>query len=169
MLDILKEYKFACSQWPGCVWFYWICIYFWRLVLVMSLSLWVVMACTLLHCPVSWWLDMDSKNCWTDVGSFLPMMKIQTLVLFLSGNAWFNGLLFSDWVMYDILWCSQYCAIITMGVTLGGKLTVPSNISYLIKGWSDRSVFNVGRVEICMPNIRSDPGDHPLPNLLLYS
>ena len=68
-----------------------------------------------------------------------------------------------------MLWCSQYCVTILMGVPLGGKLTLPSNISSLIKGLSEGSIFNAGRVDIFVPSIRSEPGDHPLQNLLLYS
>ena len=54
-----------------------------------------------------------------------------------------------------------------MGVTLGGKLTLTSNISYFIKGWSERSTINVIRVIIFVPDISSESGDHILPNLLL--
>ena len=40
--------------------------------------------------PVSFYCElltyMASKTFWTDVGSFLPMMRIQTVLLFLSGN-----------------------------------------------------------------------------------
>ena len=32
----------------------------------------------------------------TDVGSFLTILRVQTFVLFLAGNALFHGLLFSD-------------------------------------------------------------------------
>ena len=47
---------------------------------------------------------------------------------------------------------------------LGEKLRLTSNISSLIKGWFERSIFNVGRVEIFVPSISSEPGDDPLPN-----
>ena len=50
-----------------------------------------------------------------------------------------------------------------------GKLTLTSNISSLVKGRSERSIFNVGRVEVFVPSISSEPGNHPLPNLLLCS
>ena len=63
-------------------------IFYWILVLMMSLYLRAVMTFNLLHFPVSFWPDMASKTFWTDVGSFLPMLRIQTVVLFLSGNAW---------------------------------------------------------------------------------
>ena len=56
-----------------------------------------------------------------------------------------------------------------MGVPLGVKLTLPSNISSLIKVLSERSIFNVGRMEIFLPIISSEPGDQPLTNLLLCS
>ena len=103
-------------------------LFSWRLVLIMYLYLRAVMKCTRLHFPVIFWLEMASKTCWTVVGSFLPLLKIQKCVLFLSGNAWFHGLLFYDWEMYDMLWCSHYCVTIPMLVPLGGKLTFNSNI-----------------------------------------
>ena len=40
-------------------------------------------------------------------------------------------------------------------VPLDGKFTVTSNISYLTKGLSERSIFNVVRVEIFVPVINS--------------
>ena len=110
-------------------------MFFWRLVMIMSLSLWSVITCTLLHFPVSSWLDMASKTCWTVFGSFMLILRIQKLVLFLSGNEWLHGLLFSDWDMYNMLWCSHYCVQIPMGLPLRGKLKFTSNISSLIKGY----------------------------------
>ena len=56
-----------------------------------------------------------------------------------------------------------------MGVTLGCKLILTSNISYLMKGWSERSIFNVVRAELFLTSVSSEPGDYPLPNLLLCS
>ena len=56
-----------------------------------------------------------------------------------------------------------------MGVPLSGKWTLPSNISSLIKGLSKRSIFNAVRIEIFVPSITSEPGDHPLTNLLFFS
>ena len=56
-----------------------------------------------------------------------------------------------------------------MGVTLGGKLTLTSNISYLMKGLYDKSFLNVERVELFVPSMSSKSGYHPLTNLLLYS
>ena len=114
--------------------------------LKMSLSLRAVMTWTLLHFPVSCWIDMASKKCWTVFGYFLPMIRIQTLFLFLSGNAWFHGLLFFDWEIYYMFWCSQYFATMPIGVPLGGKFTLTSNIPYLMEGWSERSIFNVVKV-----------------------
>ena len=35
--------------------------------------------------------------------------------------------------------------------------------------WYERSIFNFGRVEVFVPIIISEPGDLPLPNLLLCS
>ena len=54
--------------------------------MIMSLSLRAVITCILFHFPVNFWIDMASKNCWTVVGSFLLIMRIQTLVLFLTVN-----------------------------------------------------------------------------------
>ena len=135
----------------------------------MSLSLRSVVKFTLLHFPVSCWLEMGYITWWTVVGSFLTILSIQTFILFLAGNTWFHGLLFFDWEIYYMLWCSQYCDKIQMGVPLGEKLTLTSNISYLMKVWSERSVFNVGRVEVFVPSVISEPGDHPLLILLLRS
>ena len=109
-------------------------LFYWRLVLIMYLSLRAVMTRTLLHFPVSFLLEMDYKTCWTVVGYFLPMPRIQKMVLFLDGNKWLHGLLFAYWLIYDILWCSKYCVKMPMGILLGRKLILTSNISSLIKG-----------------------------------
>ena len=64
------------------------------------------------------------------------------------------------------------CSVVwdqSIGVPLGGILTMTSNISYLVKGWSNRSISNVGRVEIFVPVIGSEAGNHPLPIFLLCS
>ena len=154
----------------ACMYIIWFILYlfYWRLVLMMSLSLRSGMIFILFQFPVSWWLDMAYKTCLTVVGSFLPILRIQTLVLILAGLLY--GILFSDWeIYYDMLWCSQYCVTISMGVPLGGKLKLTSNISHLIKGWSERSIFNLGRVEISVPSISSEPGDQNFPYLLLCS
>ena len=50
-----------------------------------------------------------------------------------------------------------------MVVPLGGKFTVASNISYLMKGWYEISMCSVGRAEIFFPLINADPGDYNLP------
>ena len=65
-----------------------------------------------------------------------------------------------------MLWCSQYCVTIPMGVLLGENFTLTSNISYLIKGISERSIFNVGRVEIFVLSVSSEPGYHTMQNLM---
>ena len=75
----------------------------WRLVMMMSLSMWSVMTCNLLHFPYSCWLEMSSITWRSDVVSFLPMIRIQTFVLFLARNSLFHGLLFSYSYMYDML------------------------------------------------------------------
>ena len=91
-------------------------LFYIRFFLVVILSLRSVITFTLLHFPVSCWLDMASKTCWTVVGYFLIMMRIQTFVLFITVNALFDGMLFFDWDMYDMLWCSYYC-VTFMGST----------------------------------------------------
>ena len=58
----------------------------WILVLMMYLALQELMTCTLLHFTVICWIDMDYKTCWNDVDSFLTMLMIQKLVLFLAGH-----------------------------------------------------------------------------------
>ena len=65
-----------------------------RLVLIISLFLRAVITCTLLHFPVICWLDMASKTCWTVDGYFLPIIRIQPLVLFPASNLLFHGLFF---------------------------------------------------------------------------
>ena len=54
-----------------------------------------------------------------------------------------------------------------MVVPLGGNFSVVSNISFLMKGWSERSIFCVGREEIFLQSINLDTGENPLTNLLL--
>ena len=136
-------------------------IFDWILVLTMFLSLRTVMTWTFLHFYVSCWLGMYYKPCWTVIGYFMIMLKIQTLFLFLYGKALFNGILFFDWEIYDMLWCSQYCATMPIWVPLGGKSTLTSNISFLMKGLCDRSIYNVKRVEIFLPSMSSETGNHP--------
>ena len=96
-------------------------LFSWRFVLIMPLSLQAVITRTLLYFPVGCWIEMDYKTCYDDVGYFLPMLGIQKNFLFLSGSEWFHGLLFSYWWIYYMLWCSHYCVIMPMGVSLGGN------------------------------------------------
>ena len=119
-------------------------LFSWGLVLMMSLSLKVDITCTLLHFPLICLLDISSKTCCSDVGSFMQILRIQTFFLFLSRSTWFHGLLFSDWEIYDMLWCSHYYVVIQMVVPLGGKLTLTSNVLSLIKGLSGRSILMLG-------------------------
>ena len=105
------------------------------LVLKMFLSLRSVMTCNLLYFTVSCLFELDSKVCCNGIGYFLKILRIQELVLFLSGNIWFHMILFVDWEIYDMLWCSQYFATMSTGVLIGGKLILTSNISSLMKGW----------------------------------
>ena len=113
-------------------------LFYWILVLMMSLYIRVVITCTLFYFNVSFWPEMAFKFFLTDVGSFLPILKIHPLVLFLAINPLFHWLLFSDWEMYDMFWCSNYFVTMTKVVHIGVKLTLASNISYLIKGWFEK-------------------------------
>ena len=56
-----------------------------------------------------------------------------------------------------------------IGVPIGVKVTVTSNISYLMNYLSDGSIFNDVRVETYVPVMISTAGDHPFPNLFLCS
>ena len=67
------------------------------LVLTMSLYLRAAMTFTLLHLPTSCWPDMASNKCRNVVDSFLPMLRIQTLVPFIADNSWFHELFFVYW------------------------------------------------------------------------
>ena len=132
---------------------YWMCviwlnmdIFSWIFVMKMLLSLQYVMTWTLLHFSVSCWIDISSRMFWTVFGSFMPILRIQKLVLFIGGKSLFHELLFVELEIYDMLWCSHYCATIPRVVPLGVKSTWTSNISYLVKGWSERSMYNVLRV-----------------------
>ena len=118
---------FSPMDWMCMIWFN-MHLFSWRLVLIMSLSLRDVMACTLLHFNVICRINMYSKTCWAVVGYFLPTLRIQTVVLFLYVNACLYGIVFFDWEIYDMMWYSQYCVTMPMGVPLGGKLILTSNI-----------------------------------------
>ena len=119
-------------------------LFSWRLVLIIYLSLWAVIRCTLLHFLVIFWLQM---SCCRLFYTNYEDPDISTVSIW---NAWFHGLLFSDWDIYDMLWCSHFCVTIPKGVTLGGKLTMNSNISPLMKGWSEISIFMLeGRKYLC--------------------
>ena len=98
-------------------------LFSWIFVLTMFFSLWDVMTRTLLRFPFSCWLDISYRKCWTVVGYFLTMLRIQTLVMFLYGEAWFLVILSVEWDIYDILWCPQYCAMVPIGLPPDGKLT----------------------------------------------
>ena len=145
-------------------------LFYWRFFLTMFLYLQDMMTWTLLHFIFTYWLDISSRMFWNIVGYFLPILRIKKIVvLFLASKALFHGLLLVDWEIYDILFCSKYCDTIQIWLSLGGKITRTSNISYLMKGWSESSIFNYGRVEIFLPIMSSEPCYHPLPNLLLRS
>ena len=56
---------------------------YWIFVINILLSLWAVIAWTLLRFPVSCWIDTDSIICWDVVGYLLPMISIHKLDLFI--------------------------------------------------------------------------------------
>ena len=87
--------------------------------------------------------------------------------MYLADEEWLHGISFVYWEIYDMLWCSYYCSKIPIGVPLGAKLALTTSILYLMNGWSERSTFNVGRVEVFVPSISSKPDDHPLTILML--
>ena len=73
-------------------------------------------------------------TCWTVVGYFLTMMSIHKWVLFILGEARFQGILFVEWDIYYMFLCSHYWEMIPIGVHIGGKVTVTLNILYFMKG-----------------------------------
>ena len=113
-------------------------IFYWIFFPTIFFSLRSVMTWNMLHFPDSFWLDISSITCWKIIGYFITMLGIQKLVLFLDGKSCFHGLLFIDWEIYDMLWCSLYCATIPIGVRISGKSNLTSNISPFMKVWSER-------------------------------
>ena len=111
----------------------------WRFVLEVFLSLRDLLKWTLLYFPVSCLLYIASRNIWAAVGSLFLILRIQPLVLFFAEKAGLHGLLFVDWEIYDMLWCSEYCAMIPTWVTPVSRLSLTSNISSLMKVWFERS------------------------------
>ena len=130
VVRITSLFHFSCM----CLIWFDIDIFSWIFVMKMLLSLQAVTTWNLLHFPGRFWLDTTSRTCFTVVSYFMTTPRIQKVVLFLYGNTCVHGLLFVDWYIYDILWCSQYFTTIPIGLTLGGKLTLTSNISYLTNG-----------------------------------
>ena len=59
--------------------------------------------------------------------------------------------------------------MIPMVVPLNGNVTVASNTSYLMKGWSKIYYLTIVRAEIVVTVVNSEPGDHHVLNLLLCS
>ena len=56
-----------------------------------------------------------------------------------------------------------------MGVSLGKKVTVTSNISSFMRGQAKYHFKVKKREETFVPVIISEPGDHPSPGLLFFS
>ena len=59
--------------------------------------------------------------------------------------------------------------MIPIGVPHVEKVTVSSNMPYLMKGWSERSIFIVGRDDLSVSSKKLETGDQPLPKLFLCS
>ena len=95
---------------------YWMCLiwlnidlFYWIFVLTMFLYIRAVITWTLLHFPVSCWIDIASRTCWTVVGSFLPMLRIHKFVLFLAGKARFQGLFFLMGYIWHVAMFTVLC------------------------------------------------------------
>ena len=71
-------------------------LFSWIFSLKIFLSLRDVTTWILFNLPVICWLDMNSMTCCTVAGYYFPMIRIYTLVQFLSDNAWLHGILFFD-------------------------------------------------------------------------
>ena len=91
--------------------------------------------------PVILSLDMASKTCWTVVGYFLQMKRIQTwaIVCWL-GDIWHV-------VMFTVL-CYN-----ANGSAYWWEIDIDFKYSFLMKGWYERSIFNVVRVEVFVTRI----------------
>ena len=172
-------YVFGCFVWGLIILLPMVCmcliwlnmhIFSWRLVLIIFLSLRVVITCTLFYFSVSCWLDIAYRTCWNDVGFFSDNYEDPDII---PVSIWKFSIL---WAV--IFWLKDVWHVVMLTVLCDNnngiypccKINIPFKyISFLIKRWSERSIFNGGRVEIFVPSIFSEPGDQPLPNLLLFS
>ena len=137
------------------------------MVLTIFLSLWDMMMWTFLHFIFSYWLEMAYKTCCTFVGYFLTMLRIQKLFLSLAGMVWFHGILIFDWEIYDMLWWTQYFSTITNRSTSWWEINIDFKYIIFDGGMIWYVNYNFLRVEVFVPIKSSEPGDHPLPNLLV--
>ena len=115
-----------------CILFGWIWICFLEDFLKIFLSLHSLMALFKLHLPFTCWLDMYSMDFWLAVVSFITIIRIHTLVLFISGNARFCG------IFLIIGRHRTYCGAHNIRQKYQWKFTVASNVSYFMEGWSER-------------------------------
>ena len=146
-----------------CILYDLIWIYFIEYLFLKYSGLFVLQLCEYLHMPVSCWLEMNYITCCNVVGSFLPILRINTLVIFLVVNVRFYGILIFECETYDMFWCTQYSPAIPIVATRCLKYII------FYDGFVWRINFSVGRAEIFVPFINIDPDDHCLPNLLLCS
>ena len=71
-------------------------LFSWIFSLKIFLPLCYVTTWILLYLTLICWLDMASVTCCTDVGYFLPILIIHTLVLFILGSSLFYGIFFTE-------------------------------------------------------------------------
>ena len=151
------------------IWIIWlnIDIFSWIFFFTVLLSLEDVMTWTLLNFTVSCSLDIYSINFCTVVGSFIPLMRIHTLVLFLAGQST---------VPVDIVcWPGDIGHIVILTLMCNGANSITywwerySHFKYIIfdEGVIWEINFNVIRMETFMAVMILEPGDHPFTNLLL--
>ena len=129
---------------PYCLYVYDSIEYRYVLLMICSNNVLVYVGCNEVN-PVEISCDMltwyISRTIWNVVGSFIPMLRIHKLALFLAAKARFQGILFVDLDIYKMLWCSQYCTTMPIWLPLGEKLTGTSNIPYFMKGRYERLIL----------------------------
>ena len=62
------------------------------------------------------------------------MLRIHALVFFLSVKSWFQGLFFLNGIYITCFYVKSIVQMLPMGIHIDVKLTLTSNISYLIRG-----------------------------------
>ena len=135
----------------------------------MLMSMRAVMKWTLFHFLVSSWLHIDYKTRWTIVGSFLSMMRIQKLVIFFAQEGRISWAVIhllgniSHVIMFIVL-CYN-----TNRSTSWWEINMDFKHIIFYKGMIWEVNFNVGKLEVFLPSMSSEPGEHLLTNILLCS